>query len=646
MPRRRVCFAVADIPASVELDDWGRALVNAVLSLARRDVDVEVVSCSDDVLHPAWAQQFELAGVRMRRAATSVRVSPQEMAASWRAYRAVRYETFDAIVFQGVEGLGAVSGLARRAGLAFARTQLVEWFREATARSTERDRVVARDAGAVVTEHMERLAAETADHVIFPDDDAMGWVLEQGWRLDGSVRVQRDVEIGDLDTGWVPDSVLDGFVVVGGELGEVAHGVLRTVAAAGPPLTVPVRVAVELDPVVGDAADRLRDDLAAALGVAPADVELDHVPRAGALDELRSSGRLGVLVGEGHDLTLLAHELATERIPFVTDDRSRDARREGSELIASWLEVVRPVARTVVVHERPLVTVVIPHHDRPRLISQAVRSIGLQTYPDIELVVVDDGSTAAGVDEALARLPEVAMGRPLTVVRQPNRYLGAARNAGVRRGSGDLVAFLDDDDLAAPEYVASLVTAAATSGADAVTCAFETLDEQGVPDGGVMAFLGGPLAVGPLLNLLGGAGMLVRRSAFERVGGFHEEHGVGHEDWQLLAKIALDGGTVLAVPDPLYRYRQVRDSMIRRRDLYADAAVVNAAFAGALPPELRTWPTMLRGMHEATIVRDGRIDGLQRRVSELEQELDRRQRYIRVLQRAGSPARDRRSTDG
>jgi glycosyltransferase involved in cell wall biosynthesis len=91
--------------------------------------------------------------------------------------------------------------------------------------------------------------------------------------------------------------------------------------------------------------------------------------------------------------------------------------------------------------QQPLVSVVIPSYNCARYILQAVESALDQSYPSVEIVVVDDGST----DET-AELLERYRDR-IRYIHQANRGLAGARNAGIRNARGDFVAFLDSDDV-------------------------------------------------------------------------------------------------------------------------------------------------------------------------------------------------------
>ena len=101
-----------------------------------------------------------------------------------------------------------------------------------------------------------------------------------------------------------------------------------------------------------------------------------------------------------------------------------------------------------------VISVVIPTHNRPRSLQNAVASVRAQTNPPREIVVVDDGSRPP-VDSKLFDGSTI----PIRVVRNVEaRGPAAARNVGVNHASGDLVAFLDDDDTWVPrklEFVAA-----------------------------------------------------------------------------------------------------------------------------------------------------------------------------------------------
>jgi len=91
----------------------------------------------------------------------------------------------------------------------------------------------------------------------------------------------------------------------------------------------------------------------------------------------------------------------------------------------------------------PLVSVIVPIHNGERFLGEALDSIAAQDYGSVEIIVVDDGSTDGGAALAAAR--------GVTLIRQEQRGAGTARNTGVANARGEILAFLDQDDLWLPE---------------------------------------------------------------------------------------------------------------------------------------------------------------------------------------------------
>jgi glycosyltransferase involved in cell wall biosynthesis len=213
----------------------------------------------------------------------------------------------------------------------------------------------------------------------------------------------------------------------------------------------------------------------------------------------------------------------------------------------------------------PRIAVVIPCFNHGRYLDEAVDSVLAQTFQDFEVVVVDDGST----DPDTVRLLQ-GYDRPRTrVLHQENRGLPGARNRGIRATGAPLVCALDADDRLAPEWFRKAV-AVLESDPDLafVSHWVETFgDEQGVwrPE---------RCDLPALLdrNTVNGAA-LVRRAAYDAVGGFDESFRAGCEDWDFWLMLVERGyrGTIL--PEVLFYYRRRGDSMSRRmteEDVYPD----------------------------------------------------------------------------
>ena len=119
------------------------------------------------------------------------------------------------------------------------------------------------------------------------------------------------------------------------------------------------------------------------------------------------------------------------------------------------------------------VSVIIPAYNAQEFIGATLGSVLAQTLDDIEVIVVDDGST----DTTCAIVEEQAQADPrVALVRQENSFAGVARNNGMHRATGTYLYFLDADDTVEPQALETMVAAAEGSSADVVVCRSQKFD--------------------------------------------------------------------------------------------------------------------------------------------------------------------------
>lgn len=128
-----------------------------------------------------------------------------------------------------------------------------------------------------------------------------------------------------------------------------------------------------------------------------------------------------------------------------------------------------------------LVSIVMPSYNSERFIAESIKSVQSQTYGDWELLVVDDCSTddTVSVVEAMANEDQ----RILVFSNERNSGAACSRNRALREAKGDWVAFLDSDDLWAPEKLERQLTFMRDSGCSFSYTEYETIDEGGKPLG-------------------------------------------------------------------------------------------------------------------------------------------------------------------
>jgi glycosyltransferase involved in cell wall biosynthesis len=205
----------------------------------------------------------------------------------------------------------------------------------------------------------------------------------------------------------------------------------------------------------------------------------------------------------------------------------------------------------------PTVSVIMPAYNQRRYVGQAIDSVLSQTFADCEIIVINDGST----DETAQVL--AGYGDRIRVVTQANSGPAAARNSGLLIAKGEMIAFLDGDDLWYPEMLASTVShLQRNSDADLVSGAWDYIDSSGQTIEGatkpsrfqarIQADFLKEIALG---NLFPVHALLVRRKCFDCCGLFDTSL-EAMEDWDLWLRMAVHGHRADLIDIPVARYRR------------------------------------------------------------------------------------------
>jgi len=202
------------------------------------------------------------------------------------------------------------------------------------------------------------------------------------------------------------------------------------------------------------------------------------------------------------------------------------------------------------------VSVVIALYNQKQYVAETIKSVLSQTYHDVEVIVVDDGSTD-DPDSVITQFP-------VKIFRQPNSGPSVARNKGIEQATGEFVVILDSDDLLHKDYIRKTLPLM-KDGVGAVTTDF---DRFGGDTGHTT--LKKPTLLGELTSNEMTCTALFRRSALLAIGGYKAEFIHGYEDWELWINLLKHGWSVEVLNETLFYYRI--------KNGYENSRVVRATF--------------------------------------------------------------------
>ena len=561
---------------------------------------------------------------------------------SYTAFQKLKSSDYDLILFPDWRGLGYYSLMAKKQGLAFQETAI--WVQTHStclwhALSNEQPSFSEFDTKVF---HMERKSVSMADVVVGPSRYLLEWKLEHGFEFPEATCVQPYLLTGLLGehperrkkAKDIKEIVFFGRLEKRKGLHIFLNAIKRLVRDVdlGDGLgDVTVTFLGKVTEIDGENSYDYIDKHLRGLNLKTKIIT--SLGSVEATEYLKAPGRMAVMpsVADNSPLTIL--ECIHNKIPFIAAatggipeiisqkdhkhaifnlsskalaERLDDILKNGlstsfpaihqSENIPQWLQGIR----TSVFNERsknrpsaeaevtPLVTVCITHFNRPHYLDITLEGLQKQTYTNFEVVIVDDGSTTDAAKRYLQSLETRELPFALKILRQKNQFVGAARNRAMSEANGKYVVFMDDDNYSHSEQLETFVSAATFGDYDALTCCAIAFEESEDPRNlssflHVYVPLGCGLAPNLYGNQYGDANGIYKLDFVKSLGGYTEDENLSWEDYELLSKIEISGGSIGVIPEPLMYLRYTVGSVSRRGSQLANHYRALRPALGSLP---------------------------------------------------------------
>ncbi|HOC96994.1 MAG TPA: glycosyltransferase [Candidatus Pacearchaeota archaeon] len=193
-----------------------------------------------------------------------------------------------------------------------------------------------------------------------------------------------------------------------------------------------------------------------------------------------------------------------------------------------------------------LVSIIIPCYHQAQWLKEAIESALNQTYPNIEVIVVNDGSSD--------NTREIAKQYPIKYIEKENGGVSSARNTGIKEAKGKWVLTLDADDKIDSTFVEKTI-----GKNDIVSTTQQTFGDE--------SRLWTPYFLNPTLDLeiennYLNCCSLFKREIWETIGGYDEKMKDGYEDWDFWIRAMIAGYKATIIPEPLFFYRKHGVSLI------------------------------------------------------------------------------------
>lgn len=246
----------------------------------------------------------------------------------------------------------------------------------------------------------------------------------------------------------------------------------------------------------------------------------------------------------------------------------------------------------------PLISVIVPCYNHGQYLMECIDSIKKQTYPNFEIIVVNDGST----DEFTNNLINSISDSQINVINKKNAGLAAARNSGIVSCNGQIILPLDADDLIAPDYIKKAAELLVSN--DQIGLVFCKGRYFGSEDG-LMDTRYDSLKSELLYNGIF-CSAFFRKADWEYIGKYNSNMKNGYEDWDFWLRLISYKNKVEQLPETMFFYRKNTGSMLDtlNSNIEAKKQMENTLFKNNIDIYLNEWGSMIGILREYEIFKN------------------------------------------
>ena len=574
-------------------------------------------------------------------------VDQENVAKSFQIYRFLKDKKYDVIFFGDYQGYGFYLTEAKRQGYAFAETLLIGTVHGPKEWLWDIGNISEPNVESYLTAHVEEKSMANPDILLVPSKYAYDFLKRKGWKYPKDTQLLPAIFETKNVSKTFPQAEISEIVFIGRLSSHKGYDLFSKMCKRAYTLQSELIKKLKITFIGAGSTDefkKLNPELAAnvhhitnfsapdveqyiaqpnrlvvftsraeTFGYAQAEAIYNNVKfiglKNGAFEELINSDDVDMVLTPALNPNPLAQKLcdilASGKVPQIRPNYSIDdieaAWKKLDAHIVDRVNEIRNVKETVKQIE-PLVSVCIAHYNRPDQLMEALKSLEEQDYKNFEVLVMDDGSTPK-VKEELKRIVEPYMHKKgWRLFYQENQYLSAARNNLIPHTNGEYFLFMDDDNIALKDEISRFVRIAHKTKADlVVTNLFIATGNKFVADIIKLVFSDAltPNVTG--INYLGDANVLISKSAFKRIGKWHDVYGFGYSDQKLIIDAVSNKLRIEVSVEPTFIYNSVGEEHMTAKDfsnINFQNKVLADSYAKMLPHELRHLPFLTYSLYQ------------------------------------------------